>query len=116
MKSQFLLWITRPFIIRSEFEQICLSTDIKLVYLPPYSPDFHPIEEFFAELKAFIKRNWKFFEDDPSQGFREVLERSVDTVGAREKSTQGHFRHAGLTIEEVRPGRPINAWCCTRST
>ena len=26
---------------------------LKLVYLPPYSPDLNPIEEFFAKLKAF---------------------------------------------------------------
>ncbi|KGO76427.1 hypothetical protein PITC_073090 [Penicillium italicum] len=45
---------------------MCLSAGVKLVYLPLYSPDFNPIEEFFAELKAFIKRNWKLLEDDPS--------------------------------------------------
>jgi transposase len=26
------------------------------VYLPPYSPDLNLIEEFYAELKDFIKR------------------------------------------------------------
>jgi transposase len=40
---------------------------VKLVYLPPYSPDLNPIEEFFAELKAFIKRNWHVYEEDPSK-------------------------------------------------
>jgi transposase len=35
-----------------------LAFGVKLVYLPPYSPDLNQIEEFFAELKAFIKRNW----------------------------------------------------------
>lgn len=35
-------------------KEICLSAGVKLVYLPPYSPDLNPIEEFFAELKAFI--------------------------------------------------------------
>ena len=40
-------------------EQMCYDAGVKLVYLPPYSPDFNPIEEFFAELKAFIKRNWE---------------------------------------------------------
>lgn len=82
-------------------EEMCLSAGVKLVYLPPYSPDFNPIEEFFAELKAFIRRNWKFFEKNPSQGFDEFLEWCVDTVGAREKSAKGHFRHAGLTVEEI---------------
>jgi transposase len=38
-------------------EQICAEADVKLSYLPPYSPDLNPTEEFFAELKAFIKSN-----------------------------------------------------------
>jgi hypothetical protein len=37
--------------------QMCEDAGVKLVYLPPYSPDLNPIKEFFAELKAFIKRN-----------------------------------------------------------
>ena len=37
--------------------QIYVDIGVKLVYLPPYSPDLNPIEEFFAKLKAFIKRN-----------------------------------------------------------
>jgi transposase len=39
-------------------EQMCLEAGVKLVYLSPYSPDLDPIDEFFAELKAFIQRNW----------------------------------------------------------
>ena len=37
--------------------QICVDAGVKLIYLLPYSPDLNLIEEFFAELKAFIKRN-----------------------------------------------------------
>jgi DDE superfamily endonuclease len=37
-------------------EQICAKANVKLLYLPPYSPNLNPIEEFFAELKAFIKK------------------------------------------------------------
>jgi transposase len=40
-------------------QQLCAEAGVKLLYLPPYSPDFNPIEEFFAELKAFIKRHWR---------------------------------------------------------
>lgn len=47
-------------------EQMCSDAGVKLLYLPPYSPDLNPIEEMFAELKAFIKRNWMVFEEDPS--------------------------------------------------
>lgn len=28
----------------------------KLVYLPPYSPDFNPIEQLFAKLKALLRK------------------------------------------------------------
>jgi transposase len=29
----------------------------RLVYLPPYSPDFNPIEEAFSAIKAWLRRN-----------------------------------------------------------
>ena len=48
---------------------MCSEAEVKLVFLPPYSPDLNPIEEFFAELKAFIRRNWHSYEDNPDQGF-----------------------------------------------
>jgi transposase len=38
-------------------EQMCEDAGVKFLYLSPYSPDFNPIEEFFAELKAFIRRH-----------------------------------------------------------
>ena len=50
-------------------EQLCYEAKVKLVYLPPYLPDLNPIEEFFAELKAFIKRSWSNYEEDPQARF-----------------------------------------------
>jgi transposase len=38
-------------------KQICYKAGIKLTYLHPYLPDLNLIKEFFAELKAFIKKN-----------------------------------------------------------
>ncbi|KAJ5480514.1 hypothetical protein N7530_006023 [Penicillium desertorum] len=55
-----------------------LGSEVKLAFLPPYSPDLNPIEEFFAELKAFIRRNWHSYEDNPDQGFDTFLEWCVD--------------------------------------
>jgi transposase len=74
---------------------------VKLVYLPPYSPDFNPIEEFFAELKAFIRRSWHNYEENPRQGFDAFLEWCIGIVGGKKNSARGHFRHAGLIIEEL---------------
>lgn len=78
--------------------ELCATAGVKLLYLPPYSPDFNPIEEFFADLKRFIKRHWQ--EELPQQDFAAFLEWCVRTVGARESSAKGHFRNAGITIEE----------------
>ncbi|KIJ05517.1 hypothetical protein PAXINDRAFT_93379 [Paxillus involutus ATCC 200175] len=30
---------------------------MRLIYLPPYSPDFNPIEESFSAIKAWIRAN-----------------------------------------------------------
>jgi len=49
---------------------MCRDASVKLVYLPPYSPDLNPIEEFFAELKAFIKKQWHEFEESPEVPIR----------------------------------------------
>ncbi|KAI1829276.1 hypothetical protein DTO006G1_9806 [Penicillium roqueforti] len=81
--------------------QMCVDAGVKLVYLPPYSPDLNPIEELFDELKAFIKRNWSCYEVDPDQGFDAFLGWCIDVVGTEKESARGHFRHAGLKIDEV---------------
>ena len=86
---------------RSErVEQMCRAAGVVLLYLAPYSPDLNPIEEFFAELKAFIKMNWRLYEESLEQGFGSFLEWCVDVVGGKAKSARGHFRHAGWTINE----------------
>ena len=37
---------------------MCEDAGVRLEYLPPYSPDYNPIEEAFAELKAWMKKNY----------------------------------------------------------
>ena len=38
--------------VRQEIE----AAGAKLLYLPPYSPDFNPIEQVFAKLKALLRK------------------------------------------------------------
>ena len=37
---------------------MCSEAEVKLEYLLPYSPNFNPIKEAFAELKAWMKKNY----------------------------------------------------------
>lgn len=86
---------------RSErVEQMCTEKGVRLIYLPLNSPDLNPLEEFSAELKAFIRRKWTVYKEGPEQDFGAFLEQCVDTVGARRQSARGHFRHAGVAIDD----------------
>lgn len=82
-------------------EQMCIDAGVKLVFLPPYSPDLNPIEEFFAELKAFIKRRWSTYEDNPDKGFDVFLDWCIHHIGSKQGSARGHFRHSGWTVTDM---------------
>lgn len=82
-------------------EQMCYDAGVKLVYLPPYSPDLNLIEEFFAELKAFIERNWQYYEENSKQGFDSFLEWCINIVGGKERSAENYYRYAESIIEEL---------------
>jgi transposase len=69
---------------------------VRLVYLPPYSPDFNPIEEAFSKIKAWIRRNNDIFtygeDDEPHALIYDMLEaRNIIT----ELDAIGYFIHAG---------------------
>ena len=40
----------------SRVRDLIESKGCELIYLPPYSPDFNPIEEAFAKLKALLRK------------------------------------------------------------
>ncbi|KAF5530121.1 hypothetical protein FMEXI_13735 [Fusarium mexicanum] len=85
-----------------ELEPMCADAGVELLYLPPYSPDFNPIEEYFAELKNFIKKPGPELSELFKKDFRAFLQSCVEMVGKRKESARGHFRHAGLAINEHR--------------
>lgn len=86
---------------------MCNKAGVKLLFLPPYSPDLNPIEEFFSDLKRFIKKGWQK-ERCPELPFNAFLRWSVGHLGRKEQdidgiwknaSAEGHFRNSGIHIE-----------------
>jgi transposase len=69
---------------------------IKLLYLPPYSPDYNPIEEFFLAYKAFLRRNAVDFQLAVESGEADApfnfLYHAVEEVG--KVNPRGWFQHA----------------------
>lgn len=82
-------------------KKMCCDAGVKIVYLPPYSPHLNPIEEFFAELKAFLKSQWTAYNGTTDREFTAFLEWCVERVGQKQDSAKGHFRNAGYVDRET---------------
>src|SRR5215211_422302 len=61
----------------------------ELLYLPPYSPDFNPIEEAFAKLKGLLRRA----EARSRDVLIEAMGRALEAVTASD--ARGFFEHRG---------------------
>ena len=72
---------------------MCKAVGVKWEYLPPYSPDFNPIEEAFAELKAWIRHNYALAEGYTS--FEGFLDLALRSMAGRPGN---HFRSAHIVM------------------
>lgn len=80
--------------------ELCERAGVKLEFLPPYSPDLNPIEDFFGILKGFIKKHWQEYESNAEQDFAAFLEWCISVAGGNADVAKAHFRHAGVMVEE----------------
>lgn len=60
-----------------------------VLYLPPYSPDFNPIEQVFAKLKALLRK----FGERSVEGLWNRLGTLIDSFSLAE--CKNYFRHCG---------------------
>jgi hypothetical protein len=74
----------------------CLRAGVILLFLPPYSPDFNPIELSFHDLKVWIRRNNK--EIDQYITFGDFLLYAIKANGSG-GNAKGHFQHCYITVE-----------------
>ena len=68
------------------------ALDVRIEFLPPYSPDLNPIEEAFSKIKAFIRRNRAILAHE-GHGMVFDLMQIMDVVTADD--AVGYFIHAG---------------------
>jgi transposase len=64
----------------------------KLLYLPPYSPDFNRIEEAFSKIKGFLRQ----IGARTREALVEAIGKALDTVTA--KDACGFFVHCGYRM------------------
>jgi transposase len=49
-------WALKPRQFLDSLPAAIAAAGASLLYLPPYSPDLNPIEQFFAKLKALLRK------------------------------------------------------------
>lgn len=79
----------KPLAVREAIEAV----GAKLQFLPPYSPDFNPIEMAFAKLKAFLKRTAA----RTKESLWEAIAKGIDTFTPTE--CRNYFAAAGYDLE-----------------
>ena len=69
--------------------------DCELVFLPPYSPDFNPIEQAFSKVKGLLRGA----EARTREALVEAMGRALDAVTTRD--VRGFFEHCGYrTVDQ----------------
>jgi hypothetical protein len=80
-----------------EAQELCTAFGVVLEFLPPYSPQFAPVETVFYNIKSWIRRNRDWIDelpDDEGVGVT-VLNRAVAEVVTPDLCAN-LFRHVDL--------------------
>ena len=64
-----------------------------LSYLPPYSPDFNPIEEAFSEIKGILRKA----EARTREALVEAMGSAISAISPR--NARGFFDHCGYDTQ-----------------
>ena len=82
------LGVYRPKRIRELIER----RGCELIYLPPYSPDFNPIEEALSKIKHLLRK----IAGRTKEALIEAMGRALAAVSAED--ARGFFAHCGYRI------------------
>jgi len=87
-------WLLECFVVEDQVahktervRELIEARGCELLYLPPYSPDFNPIEEAFSKIKGILRKA----EARTREGLVEALGAAISSVSARD--AQGFFEH-----------------------
>jgi transposase len=61
----------------------------QLIYLPPYSPDFNPIEQAFSKLKSYLREACA----RSQQTLMDLIGEALHTISVSD--AEGFFKHCG---------------------
>lgn len=79
----------------SVIEEVAAACGARVLWLPPYSPDYAPIEQMWAKVKEALRA--------AKARTRDALERALTEALAlvRETDIRGWFRHCGYEVAAI---------------
>lgn len=83
-----------------EVQLMSSNSGMRYEFLPPYSPDFNPIELAFSSIKAYIRHSGGIVREAMGQSDNtEVFLRLHEAVySVTENDAKGYYRHCGYSI------------------
>jgi transposase len=75
-------------------QELCLAAGVHLEYLPPYSPDYNPIEQSFKVLKAWIRKH--IWMAETFKNFGQFLNHAVESCETR--GARGYYKRCGYVV------------------
>ena len=78
-------------------KEIVEGRGCELMYLPPYSPDFNPIEQAFSKVKGLLRKT----QARTREALIEAMGRALDAVTVRD--VRGFFWHCGYRLMDQLP-------------
>jgi transposase len=73
---------------------MCNDAGVLLIYFPPYSPDYNPIEQSFNQIKQWMRKNRDKLQHCHS--FEDFFQWALEAFNVT-GDPGSHFRHAGYT-------------------
>jgi transposase len=73
-------------------KEIVEGRGCELIYLPPYSPDFNPIEQVFSKVKGLLRKT----QARTREALIEAMGRALDAVTVRD--IRGFYWHCGYRL------------------
>ncbi len=75
-----------------EVRELVEAQGCELLFLPPYSPDYNPIEEAFSKIKGLLRKA----EARTREALIEAMKPAISAVTARD--ARGFFEHCGYRL------------------
>ena len=94
-KDAVVVWDNYSIHKGKEIEKAIIAAGARLIYLPPYSPDFNPIENCWSKIKSILRsigaRNYKDLDSAISQAYSQVSRKDI----------HGWFSHSCYCISPI---------------